>query len=45
VNAKVEPSKAEKKTPIDAKGKPKTQPTRNRDIKYFRFLGVKHIDS
>jgi hypothetical protein len=48
VNAKVEPSKTKRKrkreeTLMDAKGKPKTQPTRNLDIKCCSCFGVRHI--
>jgi len=43
--AKAEPPKAKKDTHTDGKGKFESQPTRDRDIKYFKCLGKGHIAS
>jgi len=40
-----EPPKAKKDTHIDGKGKSESQPTRDRDIKCFKYLGKGHIAS
>jgi len=43
--AKAEPPNAKKDTHTDGKGKSKSQPTRDRDIKCFKCLGKGHIAS
>jgi hypothetical protein len=40
-----EPPKAKKDTHTDGKGKSESQPTRDRDIKCFKYLGKGHIAS
>jgi hypothetical protein len=44
-NIKAKPSKVKKEVIVDSKGKRKTQPTRNHDIKCFRCLEVGHLAS
>jgi hypothetical protein len=45
MHTRAEPPKVKKDAHMDGKGKSKTQPTLDRDIKYFQCLGKGHITS